>query len=396
MNIVMVSNFFNHHQAYLSEALFHFTGGKYRFIETSLLPEERQKLGYREYEGNDYLCKAYRSEIERAFAREEILQADAAVMGSAPEDYIQPRIRAGKLTFRYAERPLKKGNELLKHLPRLIKWNGLNPRCGKVYLLSASAFAPYDYSRFGLFKRRAYKFGYFPQTRYYTDVASFLENKDRRLVLWCGRFVDWKYPEIALQVALRLKESGIPFRMKMIGTGEKEEILKGFAQQNHLQDLVTFAGAMTPDEVRACMEEAGIFLFTSGRREGWGAVLNEAMNSGCAVIACDQIGAVPYLLKHNENGIVFRFGDTEGLFRKTAWLLEHPREQIRLGCQALHTITKFWNAQVAAERLAALSEAILAGDKYPDLFSEGPCSRAGIIREDWFKDETCNSKTHSL
>ena len=32
------------------------------------------------------------------------------------------------------------------------------------------------------------------------------------------------------------------------------------------------------------MEKADIFLFTSDRREGWGAVANEAMNSACALV----------------------------------------------------------------------------------------------------------------
>ncbi len=44
-------------------------------------------------------------------------------------------------------------------------------------------------------------------------------------------------------------------------------------------------GAMSPDKVRAYMERADVFLFTSDFNEGWGAVLNESMNSGCAVVA---------------------------------------------------------------------------------------------------------------
>ena len=33
------------------------------------------------------------------------------------------------------------------------------------------------------------------------------------------------------------------------------------------------------------MEQADIYLFTSDRNEGWGAVANEAMNSACAMVA---------------------------------------------------------------------------------------------------------------
>ena len=57
------------------------------------------------------------------------------------------------------------------------------------------------------------------------------------------------------------------------------------------------------------MEQADVFLFTSNYLEGWGAVLNEAMNSACAVVAGHGIGAVPFLLKHGKNGLVYKTGN---------------------------------------------------------------------------------------
>lgn len=62
----------------------------------------------------------------------------------------------------------------------------------------------------------------------------------------------------------------------------------------NLNDYVTFTGPVQSDKVRGFMERAGIFLFTSDRQEGWGAVLNESMNSGCAVVASHAIGSVPF------------------------------------------------------------------------------------------------------
>lgn len=51
---------------------------------------------------------------------------------------------------------------------------------------------------------------------------------------------------------------------------------------------------MKASEVRSYMEKADIYLFTSDFNEGWGAVLNESMNSGCAVVASHAIGSVPF------------------------------------------------------------------------------------------------------
>ena len=47
-----------------------------------------------------------------------------------------------------------------------------------------------------------------------------------------------------------------------------------------------------------------------------------------------------------------------------------------MGKHAYETITNTWNAQEAACRLVDLIRAISEGVPSPELYSEGPCSRA--------------------
>ena len=91
----------------------------------------------------------------------------------------------------------------------------------------------------------------------------------------------------------------------MIGTGDKLPEIQKSIEDNNLTDCINLLGTMTPAEVRAQMEKHSILVFTSDKNEGWGAVLNEAMNSGCAVIANDEIGSVPFLLKNSQNGLTY-------------------------------------------------------------------------------------------
>ena len=49
MKIVYLSNYFNHHQKFLSDELFKLTDGNYLFVETAFLPQEKINLGYRKY-----------------------------------------------------------------------------------------------------------------------------------------------------------------------------------------------------------------------------------------------------------------------------------------------------------------------------------------------------------
>ena len=382
--MVFLSNYFNHHQKSICEEL-NASSKSFCFVSTSEMREDRKKLGYGEDNIPDYVRYAHRTEQEKKECIRLASEADAVVIGSAPEEMIRSRIEEGKLVFRYSERPLKKGFEPLKYFPRYLRWHSRNPKNKPIYMLCASAYTVTDYARFGLFRDSSYKWGYFPATNTY-DIDGLIKQKNKIRILWCGRFIDWKHPDDVVKLAELLKKDGCCFEICFIGTGEMETGLKQSVKDKKLDDCVTFLGSMKPEQVRSHMEQSGIFLFTSDRQEGWGAVLNESMNSGCAVVASHAIGSVPYLIDNGKNGLVYRSGDVEMLYEKVKYLLDNPDEQERLGRSAYDTITKEWNAKVAAERLVNLSQHILNGEKHPDLYESGPCSRAEIIKDDWFNE----------
>jgi Glycosyltransferase len=383
MRVVFVSNFFNHHQSSISDFLFRHPELEYRFIETSKVPEERIKLGYHTLIARDYVIRAYESEQKYAESMDWIKQADAVIFGSAPESMIQGRIKSGKPVFRYSERPLKFGPEWKKYPVRLLKWNYLNFPRKHVYLLAASAFAAGDYRKFGMFRGRAFQWGYFPPFAEHADPERLISEKDTRQILWVGRFIDWKRPLFALEAAKCLKRNQLDFRLDLIGDGNQRPLMENFIAQNYLSDCVRICPAMSPEAVRAKMDQAGILLFTSTEREGWGAVLNEAMNSGCTVAAADQIGSVPFLIKPNENGFVFHSENLTELVQILTEVLGNAETQGRIGVNAYNTIASQWKPEIAANRLAALIQNLTSAEKAPNPFQEGPCRDASIIHKGW-------------
>ena len=144
---------------------------------------------------------------------------------------------------------------------------------------------------------------------------------------------------------------------------------------------------MSPDEVRSHMERADIFLFTSDFNEGWGAVLNESMNSGCAVVASHAIGSVPFLIRDGENGLIYQNGNQRQLEERVCRLLDDGEFRRKLAREAYRTISGEWNAECAAERLLLLAGTLMAKGKAQCPFGEGLCSRAAVLPNDWYHGE---------
>ena len=382
MKIAFISNYFNHHQKPLCDVFYRLCDD-YHFISTGRISAERLALGYKEMSA-PYVLDIHNDGVMQR-VEQIIREADVVIAGSTPEYLLKERKKTGGLIFRYAERPIKGERASLKYFPRLIKWNYYNPRRAKIYLLSASAYAPYEYNRFGLFKNRMLKWGYFTEVEAYLNGFETLRGmKKRNSILWVARMIELKHPEIAVNVAERFRNEGYSFTLVMIGDGPLRADIETLISEKHLDDAVFLRGAVPPEEVRAEMKKTEIFLFTSDKNEGWGAVLNEAMNSGCAVVADHEIGAAPFLIKNGENGIIYKDGDFEDLFSKTKKMLDDKELLCKIGRNAYETMIREWSPQVAAERLISVSEAVLSGKAGTDLYKSGPCSKAEILKDDWF------------
>ena len=381
--VVFISSYFNHHQKPLSDALYQALGEGYTFIETREMADYRKQLGYGNTDIPPYVVRF--EENMSPNTKELIDQADLVLIGSAPIALVKNRLSSGRLVFRYSERLLKRSPQHWKYPVRFFTWRQRNPQAPRLYMLCASAYTSFDYGQFGLYRNKCYKWGYFPEAKTVPNLDELISSKEPASLLWVGRMIEYKSPETAIEIARRLKADGYQFSLTLRGTGELEEKLCALISSEKLEDCVFLPGSCSPEEVRQQMEQSEIFLFTSNREEGWGAVLNEAMNSACAVVASHAIGSVPFLLKDKSNGLVYKDGDTEDLYQKVRWLLDHPDERKQLSRQAYQTITEEWNAEKAATRFLTLSEHILNGQTNPSLYETDICSKAEYIKDNWYK-----------
>lgn len=385
MKVVFISNFMNHHQLPFSKAMLKNPEIEYTFIATEPIPEERLKMGYHDMNhGYDFVLCSYDDSESYSKALEISENADVVIFGSAPEKFIKKRLKQGKLTFKYSERIYKIKPPFYQMPLRAVKYFLKNGIYKNLYLLCASAYTAADYAKTFTFLGKTYKWGYFPEVKKYENIDTVIKEKQKNTLLWAGRFIDWKHPECAVEIARRLKADGYSFTFNIIGSGEMEEKLKNSISDYGLEDCVFMLGSMPPEKVREYMESSSVYLFTSDRQEGWGAVLNESMNSGCAVVANSAIGSVPFLLKDGENGFIYQDGNIEDLYNKVKHLLDNPEKAERFGKEAYKTLCDEWNAENAANRFVCLAKEILSGNKKPNVFDNGVCSKAEILNDGWF------------
>lgn len=384
MKVVFVSNYFNHHQKPFSDAMDKLTNGQYRFIATAIISQERKKLGWGMECFPDYVVQNFISPAARDYAQELIDEADVVIIGSAPDELVKNRLKKKQLTFRYSERLYKKKCEWYKYPFRLVKHYFRFGRYKNLYMLCASAYTAADYAKTFCFKDKCYKWGYFPAFNQYDLMEKVIESKKENSIVWVARFIDWKHPEIPVKVAKILKNEGYDFEINLIGNGVLEEKIKSFIKEQGVEDCVNVLGSMKPEQVREYMEQSEIMLFTSDRNEGWGAVLNEGMNSGCAVVASHAIGSVPFLVEDKKNGLIYKDGDLQDLVEKVKWLLENPDDRKKIAKSAYETIKEQWNAENAAKRFLVLAEDLLKGDKASP-FENGVCSKAEKLKDNWYR-----------
>ena len=377
MIIAYFSNYFNHHQRPIAEALNAIEGVEYYFIATTGVPSFRKQLGYQEMTAN-YVLDVTLSDENMRKAMVLARTADVSIFGGGRVwKFAVERLKLRKLTFGTSERRFKRGY-LNLFSPNLLKHQWIYWRYGckaPFYMLSCSAYTANDFNFLGSFIGKCYKWAYFTKVNELAiEDILVLKRHTRCKMMWCSRFIDWKHPELCVYLAKKLKHDGVDFEINMYGNGPLLEQCKKLIEKHSLSDSVHIMGNRSNDEILVAMQKHNIFLFTSDQNEGWGAVANEAMSNGCVLVGADKIGAIPFLVKDNENGRIFKSKNLNSLYLTVKELIADRTRCESLARAAYYTMREVWSPENAATCLLELIDNLQNGKATSIL--EGPCSKA--------------------
>lgn len=358
--LVLFSNYLNHHQQPLADAFYELLGDSFAFVATMPVDDLELKGG-KDYSSREYCVVAAKDCTSKALAMNLARTSEICIFGAQSLDYAIERAKQPNcgLSFEFGERWLKRGwiNVLSPHLRRW--WLNYQRyfRHKPFYKLNASAFAAADHRKLHTYEGRCYRWGYFTAVPEKNDVEASLDVSTSGIAptfMWCARFLKLKHPELPVLMAEKLRQKGHRFVIDFYGSGEEEASTRALASHLGLEDCINFLGAVPNEQVLQAMRQHDIFLFTSDSNEGWGAVANESMSQGCALVGSDAIGSVPFLLKHRENGMIFKSCNVESLTEQVEWLLNHPFEMNRIQQAAIETMQNVWSPKQAARNFLQL------------------------------------------
>ena len=388
MKVAFYSNFLNHHQLPLCLALVDNEQVEFSFVACEMIPEDRLQMGYIDMNSAyPFVVRAYEdAEKAKMIAREY----DVVIFGASSTSYLKERMAFNRLSFRFCERPLKKGiwRRFIPRTAKKIKEGFTAYKNEELYVLCASAYTSGDLALCGFNRNKCFRWGYFPSVCE-KNIDELFQKKNGNTsteILYAGRLLKLKRVMDTIKAVEKIYREGIPVHFTIIGDGEEKSNIIDYIQKNKLDVCITLLPFMSPEEVRERMDGADIFVLCSNFYEGWGAVLNEAMNSVCAVLVSHAVGSAPYLIQDGQNGYIYEMGNIPQLIDRLRELVQNGEKRKQFGIAAYHTLTEEWNSATAADRLLRLTEAIRAGEDYSALFATGPCSMAPLYRNQWINE----------
>jgi glycosyltransferase involved in cell wall biosynthesis len=168
------------------------------------------------------------------------------------------------------------------------------------------------------------------------DVAAFdaLPSKplvERRpgeiLIGNAGRLTPQKGQKLLIDIAARLKDQPIPFRVLIAGTGEIEAELKEYANERGVEEHVQFLGFVS--DMKSFHQTIDIFALTS-LWEGFCYVQIEAMVLKRPVIAWN-VSSIPEVVTDGETGYLCTVSNTDEFADRLLTLMQDETLRQRMG-----------------------------------------------------------------
>lgn len=131
--------------------------------------------------------------------------------------------------------------------------------------------------------------------------------------------------------------------LRIYGAGLEEATLRAHCTELGLDESVEWMGST--DDVLGALRGASVFAQAS-RAEGFPITLLEAMAAGLPVAAFDCAPGVREIVRHGEDGLLARLGNTMELAGHLDALMSDGARRDRLGDEGFRHVRRFSSAEI--------------------------------------------------
>lgn len=172
---------------------------------------------------------------------------------------------------------------------------------------------------------------------------------DSLIILFFGSLVEYKGPDILLKAFKDVLNDFPNSKLIFAGRGQMFTELEKLVVELDIKDNVIFAGFVEEEIKPLYFKAADIFCLPStNMAESFGIVNLEAMASGIPIIS-SNLGGIPDIVKHGENGLLAKPCDVQSLAYELRCLLENTKLRKRLGDNGKRLVKNYSWDKIALE-----------------------------------------------
>lgn len=196
-------------------------------------------------------------------------------------------------------------------------------------------------------------------TTYFTRTEPRLESNFFDIV-FCGRLIELKGPEIAINIVdALLKKGHAKVRLKMIGNGPLYSYLDEIIKRKKLENHVFLKGEQTQELIKKELEGSDVLIMPgipdpkSGQEEAQGLVIQEAQAMELPVVV-SNIGGMKYGLISGETGFVVDSNHVNSFVNAIEVLIFDEKLKVSMGKKGAHFVKENFDNSVLTQRLFEL------------------------------------------
>ena len=368
MKILLVTNIVSHHQLPVAIELSKIVGeDNFLFAATSRPDKERLKNGWSNEYRQSWIVHPNESANDSKIYEKFWHEADVVICGERLISKMQERVNNNKICFYMSERWWKPPVGMLRlchpaYLKMFLEFKQLS-KSKYFHYLPIGPFAARDMALVTSMPYRVWAWGYFTAFPIVKSSMSESRGSDVTSILWIGRMIKCKRVDLLIKALAKLKKEGKIFKLILVGNGSERKRLEKLAKNLLGTSFYEFKEFIPADEVPSLMAQYDIYVLPSNAYEGWGAVVNEAMSVGCAVIASDKTGAGASLIEHGVNGLLFKSGSEDSLYDCLSELVNNKKLIKNFSVTSRLSIKENWTPAIAAERFVQLSFSLINNEQ---------------------------------